>query len=64
MNDDTLNGLKKWVLGSAVTLTVALVMQCGVLIWWASSLTTRVHYIERDVAKLGQRVDEVSRPGN
>ena len=47
-----MNGLKKYLLAVAATLTV----QTGVVIWWASALTTRVGYLDREVVKVGDRL--------
>lgn len=50
------NGIKKYLGRHAASLLVALLIQSGALVWWASALTTRVNYIERDVQKLCLRV--------
>jgi len=46
------NGLKKYLIGVAVTVTTGLLLQTCAFIWWASSITTRVDRNERDIRSL------------
>jgi hypothetical protein len=59
-----LNGLRKYLLGVAVSLTTALVGQSTALIWWAAKIDTRVTRVEKDVDGLNGRIHtiETSRP--
>ena len=44
------NGLKRYLVGVAIAVTSAMLIQSGTLIWWCGGMNTRVTYIERDVA--------------
>jgi hypothetical protein len=59
-----LNGLKKYLIGVAISLTTALVCQSTALVWWAATISTRVERVEKDVEGLTNRVHniELSRP--
>lgn len=59
-----LNGLKRYLIGVAVSLTTALVCQSTALVWWAATISTRVERVEKDVDGLSGRVHtiELSRP--
>ena len=59
-----LNGLRKYLIGVAVSLTTALVGQSAALIWWAATIDTRVTRVEKDVDGLTSRIHtiETSRP--
>jgi hypothetical protein len=59
-----LNGLKKYLIGVAISLTTALVCQSMALVWWAATISTRVERVEKDVEGLTHRVHniELSRP--
>ena len=59
-----LNGLKKYLIGVAISLTTALVCQSTALVWWAATISTRVERVEKDVDGLNGRVHsiETSRP--
>jgi len=50
------NGLKRYLVGVAITLTTAILGQSMVLVWWAATITTRVDRTERDVSQLTVRV--------
>jgi len=50
------NGLKRYLVTHAATWVVAILVQSAALIWWASSLNTRVHVLDRDVQKIDSRV--------
>ena len=51
-----LNGLKRYLIGVAISLTTALVCQSTALVWWAASIDTRVVRVEKDVDGLNGRV--------
>jgi hypothetical protein len=59
-----LNGLKKYLIGVAVALTMALAAQSMGLVWWAATITTRVEHVEKDLDGLTGRVHtmETRRP--
>jgi hypothetical protein len=59
-----LNGLKKYLVGVAISLTTALACQSTALLWWAGGISTRVTRVEKDVDGLDARVHtiETSRP--
>lgn len=59
MTNDQTNGLKKYLVTHAASLVITLIVQSAVLIWWASSLNTRVHVLDRDVEKIDGRVHEL-----
>ena len=63
-HDFHLNGLKKYLIGVAISLTTALVCQSTALVWWTACMTTRVERVEKDVDGLTVRVHtiETSRP--
>lgn len=50
------NGLKKYLVGVAVTLTIGFLIQAGTLIWWCSEMDTSMEYIKRDVSALAAAV--------
>jgi len=54
--DDPMDGLKKYLIGVAVSLTIVLATQTGVLVWWCGEINTRVEYLDRDVAKNDKRL--------
>lgn len=58
------NGLKKYLVGVAITVTTALLGQTMGLVWWAATITTRVEYVEKAIYGLDGRVHtiETSRP--
>lgn len=51
-----LNGLKRYLIGVAISLTTALVCQSTALVWWAATISTRVERVEKDVDGLSGRV--------
>jgi len=55
MSDDA-NGVKRLLWGQAGSVIVAVLVQSGVLIWWAACMTTRLNYVERDLTSVTQRV--------
>jgi hypothetical protein len=59
-----LNGLKKYLVGVAISLTTALIGQSTALVWWAATIDTRVVRVEKDVDGLNNRVHtiETTRP--
>ncbi len=59
-----LNGLKKYLVGVAISLTTALIGQSMALVWWAATIDTRVTRVEKDVDGLNGRmhVIETSQP--
>jgi len=59
-----LNGLKRYLVGIAVALTMAILGQSMTLVWWAATITTRVEHVEKDVDQLTVRVHtiETTRP--
>ena len=50
------NGIRKYLTVHAGSLLLAIVIQSIGLVWWASSINTRVHILERDVQKVDERV--------
>lgn len=50
------NGIKKYLTVHAGSLVLAIVIQSVGLVWWASSINTRVKFLERDVEKIDVRV--------
>lgn len=54
-----LNGLKKYLVGIAVSLTVAILAQSMALVWWAATITTRVDHVEKSVDGLTVRVHTI-----
>jgi len=59
-----LNGLKKYLVGVAVAVTMAILGQSMALVWWAATITTRVEHAEKAIDGLSSRVHaiEVDRP--
>lgn len=59
-----LNGLKKYLVGVAISLTTALIGQSMALVWWAATIDTRVTRVEKDVDGLNGRIHviETSQP--
>ena len=58
------NGLKRYLIGVAISLTTAILVQSMVLVWWAATITTRVDHMEKTMDGLSVRVHamEVGRP--
>jgi hypothetical protein len=54
-----LNGLKKYLVGVAVAVTTAIVVQSASLLWWASAINVRVEYLEKDMDSLSVRVNRI-----
>jgi hypothetical protein len=52
------NGLKRFLLSVASAITVSMILQSGALIWWASSLNTRVLELEHAVQRNYERVEK------
>lgn len=50
------NGLKKTLWGFAISISIPLLLQTGVLIYWAGAITTRVDFLDRDLTKVEKRV--------
>lgn len=50
------NGMRRLMLAVAASVAVPLLIQSGALVWWASNLTTRINYVERDLERCSQRV--------
>ena len=58
------NGLKAYLVGVAVVITAVLLTQTCALIWWASSITTRVDYLERGLDRVERRIYEKLKTDN
>lgn len=56
MTNTTQNGLKRYLVGVAATVSAALVLQSGALIYWAGCINTRVTYVEDRVELLAEHV--------
>jgi hypothetical protein len=54
-----LNGLRRYLIGVAVSLTTALVCQSMALVWWAGAITARVEIMEKSVGKLTDRLHTI-----
>jgi hypothetical protein len=54
-----LNGLRKYLLGVAVSLTTALVGQSTALIWWAAKIDARMEYCEKHLDVLTVQVHDM-----
>ncbi len=59
MNPEETNGIKKYLGRHAASFVFALLVQSGALVWWASAITTRMNYVERDVQELALRVRDL-----
>jgi hypothetical protein len=54
-----LNGMKKYLIGVAVAVTTALVVQSASLLWWASAINVRVGFLEKGVESLSLQVRQI-----
>ncbi len=54
-----LNGLKKYLVSVAATLTVAILCQTVTLAWWAATVNTRLGYCEKHLDQLSAQVHEM-----
>jgi hypothetical protein len=54
-----LNGLKKYLIGVAISLTTALICQSTALVWWAGKVDTRLQYCEKHLDVLTISVHEM-----
>jgi hypothetical protein len=52
------DGLKRSLRGAAGSIVVALVLQAGSLIWWASAISQRVTFLENNLASLQREFHE------
>ena len=57
------NGMKRYLVGVGIAVTTSILMQSACLIWWAATITTRMGYVERDVARLTVRMDKIEHRG-
>jgi hypothetical protein len=55
----SLNGLKKYLVGVAVAVTVAILIQSASLLWWASAITVRVEFLEKGMDAVSARVERI-----
>jgi hypothetical protein len=54
-----LNGLKRYLISVAASITVAIVCQTGALLWWAGAITARVECMEKNVDAISVRVHQM-----
>jgi len=54
-----LNGLKRYLVGVAVAVTMAIIGQSMALVWWAATITTRVEHVEKAVDGLSVRLHTI-----
>jgi hypothetical protein len=54
-----LNGLKKYLVGVAISLTTTLLIQSASLIWWAGTVETRLQYYDKHLDSLTVRVHDI-----
>lgn len=45
-------GIKRYLVSAAASITVALILQAGSLVWWASAISQRVTFLENNLAEL------------
>ncbi|MEK6799386.1 MAG: hypothetical protein AABZ12_10505 [Planctomycetota bacterium] len=55
------NGLKRYLVTLGSALTVAILLQTGALIWWASNISVRMINVEKASDDLGQRVSSIEK---
>jgi len=55
------NGLKKMLWQAAGTLIVTIVLQSGVLAYWAGAISTRMSVAERDIGQICERIHAIER---
>ena len=53
------NGLKRYLIGVAIAVTTAILIQSASLIWWAGVVNTRLQYCEKHLDVLTLQVREV-----
>ncbi len=57
MNDECRsNGWKRHFWGAAAAVCLAIAGQTLAATWWAATLTTRMHHVEKDLDRVCQRV--------
>jgi hypothetical protein len=54
-----LNGLKKYLVGVAISLTTTLLIQSASLVWWAGTVETRLQYYDKHLDSLNVRVHDI-----
>lgn len=59
------DGLKRYLVGLAISLTTAILAQSVILVWWAATISTRLDHVEKDLDGVNARVHaiEIGRPG-
>ena len=50
------NGIKKYLISTAATITAALVLQSGVLLWWGGAMSARMTNAEQNIERVDARV--------
>lgn len=50
------NGLKRYLVATASSITTALLLQTGVLLWWSGTMSARMDNAEKDIERVEVRV--------
>ena len=56
MSPQESNGLKKYIIGVGVAITVAIVSQSGVLLHWTGAMSARMDSAEREIQRSDGRI--------
>lgn len=51
-----LNGLRRYLIGVGVSVTVAILLQTMGLVWWAAAISERVKFLEKGYDGLSSQV--------
>jgi len=54
-----MDGFKKHLWGAVGTVVVFLIVQTCSAVWWASSINTRVNYLDRDMVDWNKRLHAI-----
>lgn len=61
IRDCASEGIKRYLVSAAASITVALIVQAGSLIWWASSINQRVTFLENNMTAVQRSISEISK---
>ena len=55
------NGIKRYLVATAASITTALMLQTGVLLWWGGAISARMVNAEKDIEHVEVRVTHLER---
>jgi hypothetical protein len=58
---DNQTSFQRYLITAAATITAAVVLQTGSLIWWASATNQRVNYLESNMAQIQESIRDLAK---